>query len=115
MTAPTIIDCPQCGNNNTWCSDSRQVIGRPWRRRRRRCRDCDFRWSTLEVAEHELAALVEFHESLTKMHSVLSDILHEHNKPHRGRIQVRGKNAAQIVQYLDAWPEGAKWNPNGVY
>jgi hypothetical protein len=42
--------CPACLGNGTRVSDSRPYLhNRAWRRRRRYCRTCGHRWSTIEV------------------------------------------------------------------
>lgn len=41
--------CPMCGSVQTYCTNSRLVDDENAVRRRKRCRDCDHRWSTMEV------------------------------------------------------------------
>lgn len=69
--------CPSCGATNAKCLDSRAVAAGPWaqwlgplrslggylphfryRRRRYRCITCTARWSTIELAEGDLGALL---------------------------------------------------------
>jgi hypothetical protein len=50
MTIEIGDPCPQCHDNGTRVSDSRPYLhNHAWRRRRRYCRKCGHRWSTIEV------------------------------------------------------------------
>lgn len=40
--------CPECGSSNLYCIDSREMRGNK-RRRRHRCLDCDYRFTTVEI------------------------------------------------------------------
>lgn len=40
--------CPDCGSRDLYCVDSREMRGNK-RRRRHRCLNCDYRFSTIEI------------------------------------------------------------------
>lgn len=40
--------CPECGSTNLYCIDSREMRGNK-RRRRHKCLDCDYRFTTVEI------------------------------------------------------------------
>ena len=47
--------CPACGSRNWVVLDSRETKG--GRRRRKRCNDCEHRWTTYEVPQKTLREL----------------------------------------------------------
>jgi len=59
-TSPSHFACPACGSHMIIIADSRpsKAIGEVGTRRRRACRDCSHRWSTIEVSEAALNGLV---------------------------------------------------------
>ena len=48
--------CPKCGSNQLGCIDSRKNNGSV--RRRRVCRDCYYRFSTMEISVDEFNAMI---------------------------------------------------------
>jgi transcriptional regulator NrdR family protein len=46
--------CPNCGSQNVYVTDSRQVSNGKRIRRRRKCADCGHRFSSLEFALDQL-------------------------------------------------------------
>jgi transcriptional regulator NrdR family protein len=68
---PAVLQCPVCGSFESNVTDSRGRVGAI--RRRRRCLDCDTRYTTFEtVRDHtfgrkELTALVSELETLLAM------------------------------------------------
>ena len=49
--------CPKCGSINRRCYDSRPCNGKNQVRRRYRCLDCDYRFTTYELTAVEKARL----------------------------------------------------------
>lgn len=50
------MKCPKCGSNNVYVTDSRRDDGKVIRRRRK-CADCEYRFTSLEVAVEQLIAV----------------------------------------------------------
>ena len=60
------IVCPACGTvGETVVKDSRQIekMGMSVRHRRRRCLDCDHRWSTFELSEEDFARITDLRDA----------------------------------------------------
>ena len=50
------MKCPRCGSENVYVVDSR---ARPdWIRRRRKCADCSYRFSSIELGVHLIQQVV---------------------------------------------------------
>lgn len=45
--------CPECATRNSKVLDTR-VTDNGWLRRRRQCNECDARWATYEIPEHNV-------------------------------------------------------------
>ena len=56
------MKCPKCGYLNYIVVDSRLTMDDTARRRRLRCKSCEFRWTTLELREEEYVKLREQEE-----------------------------------------------------
>ena len=50
---PTGVICPKCRHNYSICTDSRPNANGTRRRRRRKCKKCAYKFSTLEVVVGE--------------------------------------------------------------
>ncbi len=60
------MTCPRCGSENTYTVDSRD--GKNGRRRRKRCADCENRWTTVEIE-------AEKYQRLKRLKDALKDIM----------------------------------------
>lgn len=59
------MTCPKCLSANSICIDSR-ITKENSIRRRRRCADCDYRWTTYEVSDEDYYNLVRRNARIAK-------------------------------------------------
>jgi transcriptional regulator NrdR family protein len=67
----TIHQCPNCGAGDCQVMDSRAT--KNYVRRRRRCKDCSKRWTTMEIKESDYKFLIARHSFERKLASVAKD------------------------------------------
>lgn len=58
-TIPDVRICPQCGQGEAGVTDSRPTARLGAIRRRRVCAACNFRWTTLEIAESTIDDMID--------------------------------------------------------
>lgn len=58
------MNCPRCGSTNVYTLDSRD--GKHGRIRRRRCADCDSRWTTVEIGAEEYERLKRLRDAIAE-------------------------------------------------
>lgn len=66
-------DCPMCGSRNVGCVDSRDF--RNIRERRRKCRDCNHSFWTVEVMTDDLDRILYSMEKIKSMKKELEEII----------------------------------------
>jgi len=106
MTSPSVSDCPNCIDPNVMVYDTR-MEQHGWRRRRRHCKSCGYKWSTLEIPADELHDLIHLRDQLIVLHQRMTFML-EPSKPRPNGASAGGKSTEHEQT-------GAIWNPDGVY
>lgn len=62
------MNCPECGFGGVGCVDSRPKNGTVYRRRR--CLNCDYRYSTIEISLEDMDTLKEKEKLLEEILNV---------------------------------------------
>lgn len=66
------MNCPKCGNSLASCIDARQKNDTIYRRRK--CVECGYRYSTIEITIDENKRLIEVEKSLKELLSHAQEI-----------------------------------------